>query len=153
VAPVACSVTVPRPQFEPPVIVGALGVVSMVAFTSVRVLSQVPLLMETKYDVVAVMAGVVYVLFTCPDSAVPPVATVYQRYCPLLPPDAVSVNGAAIQLDASIVVGAVGFALTVSVTVFENLSCELSPDSLQRKSSIPTLPDVLMLREVEVAPL
>lgn len=131
-APVACSVIVPGPQFEPPVTVGALGVVSMVAFTSVRMLSQVPLLMETKYDVVAVITGVVYVLFTCPDSAAPPVAVVYQRYCPLLPPEAASVNAAATQLDAPVAVGVVGLALTVSVTVFENLSCESSPEILQR---------------------
>lgn len=70
----------------------------------------------------ALITGVMYVLFTCPDMAVPPVAIVYQRYCPLLPPDAVSVNAKGVQLDAPVAMGAIGLALIVSVAVFENLS-------------------------------
>lgn len=68
------------------------------------------------------ITGVMYVLLTSPDMAVPPVATVYQRYCPLLPPDAVSVNAIAVQFEAPVPVGAVGLALMVRVAVFENLS-------------------------------
>lgn len=47
VPPAASSVAVPGPQLDPALMDGAFGRVRIVAFTSVRLLSQVPLLMAT----------------------------------------------------------------------------------------------------------
>ena len=48
--------------------------------------------------------------------AVPFVATVYQRYCPFVPPEAVSVRLAGVHDALPVVVGAVGGVLIVAVT-------------------------------------
>ena len=55
----------------------------------------------------AVSAGVVKLLLVSPAMAVPPVATSYQRYCPLVPPEAVSVAAPVPHDELPVVVGAV----------------------------------------------
>ena len=57
-----------------------------------------------------------YELFTSPVIAVPPVDTAYHRYCPLVPPDALSVRDAVPQLEAPVAVGAVGGVLICAIT-------------------------------------
>ena len=54
-----------------------------------------------------------YVALVCPAMAVPPVGTVYQRYCPAEPPLAVSVTVPGPQLDPGDTPGAVGAGLIV----------------------------------------
>ncbi len=68
------------------------------------------------------MAGVLYAAFVCPAMAVPPVGTVYQRYCPALPPEAVTVTDDVPQALPPVVVGAVGIVLTVATTDVRALS-------------------------------
>ena len=62
------------------------------------------------------MEDVVYRPLTSPAIAVPPVATVYQRYCPFVPPAAESVIAPAPQVLLPIVVGAVGIKLIMAFT-------------------------------------
>lgn len=62
------------------------------------------------------MEGVIKALFTSPTIAVPPVATVYHRYCPLLPPDALKIIDDGPQAAADVAVGAVGNGMMVAVT-------------------------------------
>lgn len=64
--------------------------------------------------------------------AEPPVAVVYQRYCPFTPPLAPIVIDDPAHTEFEMAVGAVGSAVTVSVTVSEKASSVLSPDTLQR---------------------
>ena len=66
--------------------------------------------------------GVVYVLLVCPAMAVPPVVTVYQRYCPVVPPEADSVRLAVVQEELPVVEGADGGVLMVAVTAVRVLS-------------------------------
>ena len=54
--------------------------------------------------------------------AVPPVAPVYQRYCPLVPPDALSDAVDELQTVAPVVAGADGNGLMVAVTAVLVLS-------------------------------
>ena len=61
-------------------------------------------------------------LFVCPAMAVPPVGTVYHRYCPAAPPAAVSVTVPVPHRAAAVVVGAAGIVLTVAVTAVRVLS-------------------------------
>jgi hypothetical protein len=68
------------------------------------------------------MLGVVKLALGCPATAVPPVATVYQRYCPALPPDAVKVSVPLPQMLAPVAVGAVGKLLIVAMTGVRALS-------------------------------
>ena len=77
--------------------------------------------------------GVVYEAFTSPEIAVPPVAAVYQRYCPFAPPKTESVT-LPVPHELALIgdVGATGKGFTVSVTVFEKTSGVKSPDTLQR---------------------
>ena len=104
-----------------PITMGTHAVL-IVAVTEVRKLSQ-PLFIETKYTVVLEMMGVVYALLISPASGVPPVATVYQRYCPFTPPDALSVMAEAPQADPPVTVGAGGgVALIVATTAARVLS-------------------------------
>ena len=51
--------------------------------------------------------GVVNELLTSPVMAVPPVAATYHRYCPLIPPEAVSVAAPVPHDELPVVVGAV----------------------------------------------
>ena len=71
-------------------------------------------------------------LLVCPAMAVPPVATVYHRYCPAVPPAPLSVRLAATQEAFPVVVGVVGFALTVIVTDVVNTSLTAVPEILHR---------------------
>ena len=57
-----------------------------------------------------------YVALVCPAMAVPPVGTVYQRYCPAEPPLAVSVTVPGPQLDPGVTPGAAGIGLIVATT-------------------------------------
>lgn len=66
--------------------------------------------------------GVVYVLLVWLLIAVPPVGTVYQRYCPLVPPVALSVAVDGLQTVAPVVVGADGRGFMVAVTAVLMLS-------------------------------
>ena len=54
--------------------------------------------------------------------AVPPVGTVYHRYCPAAPPAAESVTAPVPQRAALVVVGAAGIVLMVAVTAVRVLS-------------------------------
>jgi hypothetical protein len=73
--------------------------------------------------VVAESDGVVKLEFVCPAMAVPPDATVYQRYCPFVPPDAFRVTEAlGKHALAPVVVGAAGNELMVAVTDVRVLS-------------------------------
>ena len=58
----------------------------------------------------------VYVLLVCPAMAVPPVDTVYQRYCPAVPPEADKVRLAVVQEKFPVTEGAAGAVLMVAVT-------------------------------------
>lgn len=71
-------------------------------------------------------------LFVSPAIAVPPVETVYQRYWPFAPPDAVSVVLAPAQADAPVVEGAAGIALMVSCAPLVKTVAAKSPLTLQR---------------------
>jgi len=71
---------------------------------------------------VVVSEGVEYVELVCPGIPVPPVAAVYQMYCPFVPPDAVNVTEEFIQPAALVVVGAEGRGLIVAVTGVRVLS-------------------------------
>jgi len=122
VPPDALRIIVDGEQPDAPVVMGAVGTGLMVAITEVRVLSQLPLLMETKYEVVAESDGVTYILFTSPVIAVPPVATVYQRYCPFVPPEALSVREATPHDDAPVIEGEAGSVVMVAVTATRALS-------------------------------
>ncbi len=55
-------------------------------------------------------------LFVCPAMAVPPVATVYHRYCPGVPPAAVRVIELVPQEELLVVVGAMGNVRMLAVT-------------------------------------
>ena len=57
-----------------------------------------------------------YVALVCPAMAVPPVGTVYQRYCPAEPPLAVSVTVPGPQFDPGVTPGALGMGLIVATT-------------------------------------
>ena len=57
-----------------------------------------------------------YVAAVCPAMAVPPVGTVYQRYCPAEPPVAVRVTVPGPQLDPGVTPGAAGTGLIVATT-------------------------------------
>ena len=57
-----------------------------------------------------------YVALVCPAMAVPPVGTVYQRYCPAEPPVAVSVTVPDPQFDPGVTPGALGTGLIVATT-------------------------------------
>ena len=57
-----------------------------------------------------------YVALVCPAMAVPPVGTVYQRYCPAEPPVAVKVTVPGPQLDPGVTPGALGTGLIVATT-------------------------------------
>ena len=57
-----------------------------------------------------------YVAAVCPAMAVPPVGTVYQRYCPAEPPVAVRVTVPGPQLDPGVTPGAGGAGLIVATT-------------------------------------
>ena len=61
-------------------------------------------------------------LLVCPAMAVPPVGTVYQRYCPAAPPAAESVTVPLPHRAALVVVGAVGIVFMVAVTAVRVLS-------------------------------
>ena len=76
-----------------------------------------------------VTTGVVYVLFVSPEMAVPPVATVYHRYCPLVPPDAVSVSAALPHEVLLVVVGAAGKELTVKTATFVDTCAATAPET------------------------
>ena len=84
--------------------------------------------------------------------AVPPVATVYQRYCPLLPPDALSVNAAATQLLEPVVVGAVGVGVMNKPSSKVKTVAAKSPLILQRYLPTPKLPAVFTVNVVVVTP-
>ena len=71
---------------------------------------------------VAVSGGVVKLLLVCPLIAAPPVATVYQRYCPFVAPEALIIIAEGEQPDAPVVVGAVGMGLIVAITEVRALS-------------------------------
>ena len=60
-------------------------------------------------------------LLTSPGIAVPPEATVYQLYCPLVPPEAFSVTALAGQALAPVAVGG-GVIVRVAVTSVRVLS-------------------------------
>ena len=68
------------------------------------------------------MVGVVNELLVCPLIAVPPVGTVYQRYRPLAPPEALSVAVDGLQTVAPVVAGADGKGFMVAVTAVLVLS-------------------------------
>ena len=68
------------------------------------------------------MTGVVNVPFVAPLMAVPPVAEVYQRYSPLVPPVAVSVTAIDPHPVAPLTAGAEGTVLTVAVAGVRGLS-------------------------------
>ena len=51
---------------------------------------------------------------TAPDIAAPPDETIYQRYCPLVPPDAVRVTTLVPHDELPVVVGAVGGVFIVA---------------------------------------
>lgn len=72
--------------------------------------------------VVELIAGVTNVLLVCPAISVPPVATVYQRYCPATAPAAFSVTVPVPQLAPPVVVGAAGIVLMVATTIVLVLS-------------------------------
>lgn len=134
VPPEAVSVIVTDGQPLAPVAVGA-GVMTSVAVTGVLALSHVPLLMATKKFAVAVVTVGEYVALVSPGKAVPPVATVYQRYCPAVPPAAVigiTAEGPQAGVGCAGMVGCAGSGLTVSFTIFEKTSGAKSPDTLQR---------------------
>ena len=57
-----------------------------------------------------------YVALVCPAMAVPPVGTVYQRYCPAEPPVAVRVTVPGPQFDPGVTPGALGTGLIVATT-------------------------------------
>lgn len=57
-----------------------------------------------------------------PAIAVPPVGTVYQRYCPAAPPEAFNVTEPFPHLLAPVVAGAAGIVLIVAVTIVLTLS-------------------------------
>ncbi len=63
-----------------------------------------------------------YVLLVSPEIATPPVGTVYQRYCPAAPPDAVNVTFPVPHRDAPVVVGAAGIVFMVATTSVRVLS-------------------------------
>ena len=65
-------------------------------------------------SVVLVGGGIVEQV--CPAIAVPPVGTVYQRYCPAEPPVAVKVTVPGPQLDPGVTPGAAGIGLIVATT-------------------------------------
>jgi len=54
--------------------------------------------------------------------AVPPVATVYHLYCPLVPPEALSVREATPHDDAPVIEGEAGSAVMVAATATRALS-------------------------------
>jgi len=58
----------------------------------------------------------------CPLIGVPPIATVYQRYCPLVPLEAFRIIADREQPDAPVVMGAVGIRLMVAITEVRLLS-------------------------------
>ena len=58
----------------------------------------------------------------CPLIGVPPIATVYQRYCPIVPPEAFRIIADREQPDAPVVMGAVGIRLMVAITDVRALS-------------------------------
>ena len=63
------------------------------------------------------MDGVVYELFVSPGMAVPPFSAVYQRYCPVVPPETETVTvPAPHELPLTGEVGAVGMELIEAVT-------------------------------------
>jgi hypothetical protein len=66
--------------------------------------------------VVPVNTGVVYEALVCPAIAVPPVETVYHRYCPALPPEALSMTAEEPHAEAPVVEGAAGMVLIVAMT-------------------------------------
>ena len=61
-------------------------------------------------------------LLTSPVRAVPPVATSYQRYSPLVAPDAVSITTLVPHDEPAVVVGAVGGVLIAATTAVLVLS-------------------------------
>ena len=86
-------------------------------------LSQVPLLMLTKYVVDVESIGVVYVMVVSLAMGLPPVDVVYQRYCPLTPPEAVrSTVADGAHPDPGVARGAAGNAMTVAMTGVRVLS-------------------------------
>lgn len=64
--------------------------------------------------------------------AVPPELTVYQRYCPLAPPEAMSTIDPLPHRLLLVVVGAEGIAFTVNVAVFVVTGAATSPVTSQR---------------------
>ena len=66
--------------------------------------------------------GVKYVLLTAPEMAVPPEALVYQRYCPVVPPDAVRVTDPGPHELPAEVAGAAGDGLITALTAVLVLS-------------------------------
>ena len=71
-------------------------------------------------------------LLTSPPIAVPPVAAMYHRYCPLVPPEALSVILAGGQALPPVVVGNVGSILTNNPASVVNTGAAKSPLILQR---------------------
>ena len=64
-----------------------------------------------------------YVLVVSPTIAVPPVATVNQRYCPLVPPEAIKlIEAEGPQAEAGVAVGEVGSGFIVAMTAVLTLS-------------------------------
>ena len=69
-----------------------------------------------------VIAGVTYVSLVSPANAVPPVAAVYQRYWPIVPPAAPIVIAVDAHPAPGVAVGETGKGLIVAVTAVRALS-------------------------------
>jgi hypothetical protein len=110
------------PQLATGFVAGGTGIGLICPETTVLVLSHVPLSMETKKSVVEVIHGVVYVLFTSPEMGSPPDDTLYHRYWPSVPPDAVSMREEGPQPAVFVVAGGAGIRLICPVATVLALS-------------------------------
>ena len=70
----------------------------------------------------SVSVGVVYAFDVSPAIDDPPDDTVYHRYCPADPPEALNVNAALPHDEFPVVVGDVGMVLIVATTAVRELS-------------------------------
>lgn len=95
---------------------------------------------------VVVSTGVTYVLPVSPAIGVPPVATVYQRNWPLVPPDAVSVADDGEQVVTPTDVGAKGGKANKRIATLETTCEAMSPLTLHLKP-----PDTGPLAELTVS--
>ena len=71
-------------------------------------------------------------LLVCPAIGVPPVDTVYHRYCPAEPPDAFSVIVEEPQAELPLAKGGDGFAFTVTITAIVGTSAVFVPETRHR---------------------